>query len=166
MGLGQWIIIIILVAIIVFGFVAVFDFSKGVISNVYPTKGSVLHISDTDPFIVANVTRVIDGDTIEIEGGERIRFAIINTPEKWEEGWKEAKDYTTERCLGKIAVIDIDDNQDRTYGRLVGLVYCGGVEGYFINLELLSLQYAVVKPQYCKYSEFKDGILCQFVERE
>ena len=160
MGIIGWVIIIILVAIILFGFAAVFDFSKGVVRNVYPVnEGSVLHISDSDPFIVANVTRVIDGDTIEIEGGERIRFAIVNTPEKWEEGWKEAKDYTTERCLGKTAVIDIDNNQDRTYGRLVGLVYCG-VEGYFINLELLSLQYAVVMPQFCKYSEFKDGILC------
>jgi endonuclease YncB( thermonuclease family) len=155
MGLVQWVIIIILVAIILFGFAAVFDFSKGVIRNVYP-------IENTDePFIVTTVTKVIDGDTIEIEGGERIRFAIVNTPEKWEEGWKEAKDYTTERCLGKPAVIDLDNNQDRTYGRLVGLVYCG-VEGYFINLELLSLQYAVVMQQYCKYSEFKDGILCQF----
>jgi endonuclease YncB( thermonuclease family) len=163
MGLVQWVIIIILVAIILFGFAAVFDFSKGVVRNVYPANEdrSVLHISESDPFIVANVTRVIDGDTIEIEGGERIRFAIVNTPEKWEEGWKEAKDYTTERCLGKTAVIDIDNNQDRTYGRLVGLVYCG-VEGYFINLELLALQYAVVMPQFCKYSEFKDGILCQY----
>ena len=158
MGLGQWIVIIILVAIILFGFAAVFDFSKGVIRNVYPLEEQ----NAEDPFIVANVTRVIDGDTIEIEGGERIRFAIVNTPEKWEEGWKEAKDYTTERCLGKTAVIDLDNNQDRTYGRLVGLVYCGGVEGYFINLELLALQYAVVMPQFCKVSEFKDGILCQY----
>jgi endonuclease YncB( thermonuclease family) len=157
MGLVQWIIIIFLVAIILFGFAAVFDFSKGVIRNVYPIEEQ----NTEDPFIVANVTRVIDGDTIEIEGGERIRFAIVNTPEKWEEGWKEAKDYTTERCLGKTAVIDIDNNQDRTYGRLVGLVYCG-VEGYFINLELVSLQFAVVMPQFCKVSEFKDGILCQF----
>jgi endonuclease YncB( thermonuclease family) len=157
MGLGQWIVIIILVAIIIFGFAAVFDFSKGVIRNVYPSPPQ----QEESPFIVANVTKVIDGDTIDIEGGERIRLAIVNTPEKWEPGWREAKDYTTERCLGKTAVIDLDDNQDRTYGRLVGLVYCG-VEGYFINLELLALQYAVVMPQFCKVSEFKDGILCQF----
>ena len=155
MGLVQWVIIIVLVAIIIFGFAAVYDFSKGVIRNVYP-------IENTDePFIVSTVTKVIDGDTLDLESGERIRLAIVNTPEKCEEGWRAAKDYTTERCLGKTAVIDLDSNQDRTYGRLVGLVYCG-VEGYFINLELLALQYAVVMPQYCKYSEFKDGVLCQF----
>ena len=163
MGLGQWIIIIILVAIILFGFAAVFDFTKGVIRNVYPTTTTEI-IKDNEPFIISKVTKVIDGDTIEIEGGERIRFAIINTPERWEEGYKEAKDYTIERCLDNDVVIDLDDNQDRTYGRLVGLVYCG-VEGHFMNLELLALQHAVVMPQFCKVSEFKDGILCQY-ERE
>jgi endonuclease YncB( thermonuclease family) len=157
MGLVQWIIIIVLIAIILFGFAAVFDFSKGVIRNVYPHQTN----DESSPFIVSTVTKVIDGDTIDIATGDRIRFAIVNTPEKWEPGWREAKDYTTERCLGKDVVIDIDDNQDKTYGRLVGLVYCG-VEGYFINLELLALQYAVVMPQFCKVSEFKDGILCQF----
>lgn len=162
MGLGQWIIIIVLVAIIIFGFAAVFDWGKGVVRNVYPTiEKEEKENENNTPFIVSKVTRVIDGDTIDIEGGERIRMAIINTPEKWEEGWKEAKDYTTERCLGKDVVIDLDDRQDRTYGRLVGLVYCD-VQGYFMNLELLALQYAVVMPQYCKYSEFKDGILCQY----
>jgi endonuclease YncB( thermonuclease family) len=158
MGLVQWIIIIVLVAIIIFGFAAVYDFGKGVIRNVYPQQEN-----GDSPFIVSKVTKVIDGDTIVIENGEHIRFAIINTPEKWEEGWRAAKDYTTERCLGKDVVIDLDDNQDRTYGRLVGLVYCDK-EGYFMNLELLALQYAVVMPQYCKYSEFKDGILCAGIE--
>lgn len=155
MGLGQWIIIIVLLAIIIFGFTAVFNFGKNAFQNVYP-----IELKDNEPFIISKVTKVIDGDTIEIEGGERIRLAIINTPEKWEEGWKEAKNYTTERCLGKDVVIDLDSNQDRTYGRLVGLVYCG-VEGYFVNLELLATNNAVVMPQFCKYSEFKDGVLCQ-----
>ena len=155
MGLLQWVIIIILVAIIIFGFAAVFDWGKGVIRSAYPIE------EEGTPFIVSTVTKVIDGDTIEIENGERIRFAIVNTPERWEEGYKEAKQYTTERCLNKPVVIDLDDNQERTYDRLVGLVYCG-VEGYFINLELLALQYAVVMPQFCKVSEFKDGILCQY----
>jgi endonuclease YncB( thermonuclease family) len=150
--------IIVLVAIVLFGFAAVFDWGKGVVRNVYPTTD----IDNEDsPFIVSKVTKVIDGDTIVIENGEHIRFAIINTPEKWEEGWRAAKDYTTERCLGKDVVIDLDDNQEKSYGRLVGLVYCD--QGYFMNLELLALQYAVVMPKYCEYSEFKDGVLCQFI---
>ena len=160
MGLGQWIVIIILVAIIVFGFAAVFDFSKGVVRNVYPEL-----IKDNEPFIIGNVTKVIDGDTIDIATGERIRFAIVNTPERGQEGYQEAKDFTTERCLGKDAVIDLDSAQKPTYGRLVGLVYCYdpiNAESHFVNLELLEQGLAVVMYHYCKYSEFKDGILCQY----
>jgi endonuclease YncB( thermonuclease family) len=157
MGLGQWIVIIIFVAIIVFGFAAVFDFGKGVFRNVYPN----IEIKDIEPFIIANVTKVIDGDTIDIETGERIRLAIVNTPERGQEGYQEAKQWTTDRCLGEYAVIDIDDSQPLTYGRLVGVVYCG-VEGHFVNLELLQQDLAVVMYKYCEISEFKDGILCQY----
>jgi endonuclease YncB( thermonuclease family) len=157
MGLGQWIVIIILVAIIIFGFAAVFDFSKGVIRNVYPE----LIIKDNEPFIIANVTKVIDGDTIDIASGERIRFAIVNTPERGQLGYQEAKQWTTDRCLGKTAVIDLDSAQPLTYGRLVGLVYCD-VEAHFVNLELLQQGLAVVMHRYCEISEFKDGVLCQF----
>src|SRR5688572_14185473 len=109
MGLVQWVIIIILVAIILFGFAAVFDFGKGVVRNVYPITGG------DDEFIIANVTKVIDGDTIDIEGGERIRFAIVNTPERGQPGYQEAKQYTIDKCLGKDAIIDLDDSQPRTY---------------------------------------------------
>ena len=160
MSLVQWIIIIVLIAIIVFGFAAVFDFGKGVIRNVYPS--STVIIDHEQQFIIANVTKVIDGDTIDIEGGERIRLAIINTPERGQEGYQEAKQWTTDRCLGKEAMIDLDDNQPRTFGRLVAIVYCDVQELYFINLELLQQGLAVVMPQFCKNSEFKDGILCQY----
>lgn len=156
MGLGQWIVIIVLIAIILFGFAAVFDFGKGVIRNVYPEL-----IIDNEPFMIGNVTKVIDGDTIDLEGKDRIRFAIVNTPERGQEGYKEAKQWTSDRCLGKIAVIDLDDNQPLTYGRAVGLVYCD-VDGYFVNLELLQQGLAKVIPKFCKVSEFKDGVLCQY----
>ena len=159
MGLGQWIVIIILVAIIIFGFAAVFDFSKGVVRNVYP-----ILVQDNEPFIVGNVTKVIDGDTIDIQSGERIRFAIVNTPERGEAGYQEAKDFIIERCLGKSAVIDLDSNQKPTYGRYVGLVYCydDETETHFVNLELLQQGLAKVMTHFCKFSEFKDGILCQY----
>jgi len=163
MGLVQWVIIIILVAIILFGFAAVFDFGKGIFRNVYPTTtiAEIINVDSDKPFIVAMVTNVVDGDTIDIEGGERIRFAIVNTPERGEAGYQEAKQWVIDRCLGKTAVIDLDHNQPRTYNRLVGLVYCD-VQGYFVNLELLQQGLAVVMPRFCEYSEFKDGILCNY----
>jgi endonuclease YncB( thermonuclease family) len=155
MGLGQWIVIIILVAIIVFGFAAVFDFSKGVIRNVYPTT---LEIKDTSgTFIMSKVVKIIDGDTIDLESGERIRLALVNTPERYEHGYQAAKEWTEYRCLGKDALIDLDDNQQKTYGSLVGMVYC---DEHNVNWELVSLDLAVVMKNYCKFSEFKDDLLC------
>jgi micrococcal nuclease len=154
MGLGQWIIIIVLVAIIIFGFAAVFDFSKGVIRNVYPQI-----TNDTeDPLIMSKVVRVIDGDTIVLESGEHVRFAIVNTPEKGQEGWQEAKDWTSYKCLDKDVMIDMDNGQPLTYGRPVAAVYCdsGTKDGSyeFINYELIDLGFGVVMTNYCKVSEF------------
>ena len=39
------------------------------------------------------VKRVIDGDTIELESGERVRLLGINTPEKGEWLYEEAKKF-------------------------------------------------------------------------
>ena len=154
MGLIQFVIIIILIAIIIFGFAAVFDFSKGVVRNIYPEL--IIH---NEPFITGNVTKVIDGDTLDIETKDRIRLAIIDTPERGQLGYEEAKQWTTDHCLGKNAIVDVDDAQPLTYGRIVGLVYCGD-DAYFANLGLLQQHLAVVIPHFCKFSEFKGGVLC------
>src|SRR5687768_9045636 len=115
MGVIQGVIIIVLVIIIVFGFAAVFDFSKGVIRNVYPHDSTFVADSleeiiksgeITEPYILSEVTKVIDGDTIDLESGERIRFAIVNTPERGQAGYQEAKDWTEYRCLGNDALVD------------------------------------------------------------
>ena len=161
MGLVQWVIIIVLVAIIIFGFAAVFDFGKGVFKNVYPQI-----INDNEPFLIGNVTKVVDGDTLDLEGGERIRMSIVNTPERGHLGYQEAKLFTISACLGKEAFVDLDDGQPfPSYNRLVGAVYCDinndGVDLEFVNFELLQLGHAVVMKKYCKMSEFKEQ-LCQY----
>jgi len=151
MGLVQWVIIIVLIAVIIFGFAAVIDFSKGVIKKVYPT-----------PVITGNVVRVIDGDTLDLDTGERVRLALVNTPERGEYGYMAAKEWLEYRCLGKQATIDLDSGQKAgTYGRIIGLVYCGGDNNYFVNLEIIELRLGVVMMNYCKVSEFKNNIICQ-----
>ena len=39
------------------------------------------------------VTEVVDGDTIKIENGQKVRLLGINTPERSMDGYQEAKDY-------------------------------------------------------------------------
>lgn len=163
MGLGQWIIIIVLVAIIIFGFAAVFDFGKGVVRNVYPYPAE-----EYPTYIISKVVRIIDGDTILLENGDRIRLAIVNTPERGEPGYDDAVSFTTSLCLDKIAFVDIDNAQPPSYYRLVGAVYCS-VDNpydplpnhYFLNKALLVAGHAVVVDRYCEKSEFREELCIQ-----
>ncbi len=93
---------------------------------------------------------VVDGDTIDVEGVGRIRFVGVNTPERGERGYQEAKDFVTVSCLGKTVGLDIDNakHYDK-YGRVLAVVYVDGVN---LNAELLKRGYAEVL--YIPPSEF------------
>ena len=107
--------------------------------------------------IVSKVTHIVDGDTIDLASGDRIRLSIANTPERGQDGYSLATKFTKNLCLGKDAKIDLDDGQKKgSYGRSIGLVYCGE---HNLNEELIEGGYAVVWSRYCDVSEFSD-LLC------
>lgn len=85
---------------------------------------------------------VVDGDTIDVDSVGRIRFVGINTPEKDQQGYQEAKDFVKKMCLGKKVYLDIDDakHYDK-YGRVLAVVYVNGIN---INAALLKGGYAEV----------------------
>ncbi|UCG60706.1 MAG: thermonuclease family protein [Candidatus Zixiibacteriota bacterium] len=85
----------------------------------------------TDRF---TVTAIIDGDTMELGGGDRLRLLSIDTPEKDEPFYQEATDFLTEMALGKTARIEFADTRRDRYGRLLGYVY---IDGIFINEAIL-----------------------------
>ncbi len=101
------------------------------------------------------VTRVIDGDTLDlttIEGETiTIRLALIDAPETEESGFDRAKNLMTELCLNKNAEIDPDNNQGLTYGRTVAVVYC---EGTNVNESILENGFADIYQDFCDVSEF------------
>lgn len=124
-----------------------------ILAVIGPSFSEPEEYSQQDSFDLASkVIKVVDGDTIDLASGERIRLAIVNTPERGQEGYKEAKQFTTEKCLGKDALVDIDGKQKLSYNRIVAAVYC---EGVFINKELLDSGHAVVWKKFCSKSEFK-----------
>lgn len=91
------------------------------------------------------VTRVIDGDTVEIAGGQHVRYIGIDTPESVDPRkpvqcfGKEASQRNTELVLGKEVRL-VKDVRDRDqYGRLLRYVYIGDT---FINKELVVEGYA------------------------
>jgi len=80
----------------------------------------------------ANITWVIDGDTIETELGV-IRMLGINTPEKKEKGFEEAKLFLDKYVGNQVILESSGDNRDK-YGRLLRYAFVGGL---FLNKEVL-----------------------------
>ena len=104
------------------------------------------------------VTKVIDGDTLDVMTPERetitVRLALIDAPETNEPGFDEARNFMTEQCLDKNAEVDPDNNQGLTYGRTVAVVYCEGVN---VNKAILENGFADVYQDFCDVSEFADS---------
>lgn len=93
---------------------------------------------------------VVDGDTIDVDGVGRIRFVGVNTPEKGQADYQEAKDFVKSLCLGKTVGLDIDNaKHNDKYGRVLAVVYAGDTN---VNAELLKRGYAEV--MYIPPSEF------------
>jgi micrococcal nuclease len=105
--------------------------------------------------ITGSVTRVIDGDTLDIDG-TRIRLALVNSPETGENGYDEARRFTLELCpVGSQAVADEDDGQpEGSFGRVIAKVTCDG--GKVVNEELLQANMAVLVNNFCEVSEFRN----------
>ena len=74
----------------------------------------------------AKVKQVIDGDTLEIKSGERIRIANLDAPELNEPGGQAAK-RRLQRLLPRNTSIGISEPVAKSYGRPVRKVTKNGV---------------------------------------
>jgi len=88
--------------------------------------------------ITGVVTKVIDGDTIKVDG-QSIRFALASAPElgSYGAGVKETEFIQSICPVGSTALVDEDDEQTQgSYGRIVGVVYCNGMnlKNYWIQV--------------------------------
>ena len=100
------------------------------------------------------VTRVVDGDTLDGAVCGRIRLALVDTPETNEPGFGEAAAFTESLCpVDALMEVDIDAGQpwDTTGTRRVALVRCGGEN---LNARLLEEGLADVLTEFCAVSEF------------
>lgn len=104
------------------------------------------------------VTNIVDGDTldvIDIESKQiqRIRLALVDTPEKGEKLFDNAKDFTAGFCpVDSYVVFDEDDGQtDGSYDRIIGKVFC---EGKLLNENLLIHDLAKIDSKFCTESEY------------
>ena len=102
------------------------------------------------------VTDIVDGDTLDVNN-IRVRLSLVNTPERADSGYQEAKEFTESICpIGSKALVDEDDGQkEGSYDRLIGLVYCGN-ERQLLNEHLLNEGHAQIFGDFCGASEFSN----------
>ncbi|MEK7124306.1 MAG: thermonuclease family protein [Patescibacteria group bacterium] len=81
----------------------------------------------------AMVEYVIDGDTIIVEGGARIRLLGIDAREKGEGCYQEAKERLEELVLGKLVRLEKGQSDVDKYGRCLRFIF---YEAQNISLEL------------------------------
>ena len=102
------------------------------------------------------VIRVIDGDTIEIEGKIKVRYIGVNSPESEQCFANESYLENKKLVEGKTITLVRDVSDKDKYGRLLRYVYVGDL---FVNDYLITNGFAkimMIKPD-IKYSQqFKD----------
>lgn len=102
-------------------------------------------VNRTDPPEGARISRVVDGDTVELENGQKVRYIGIDAPETVDPRrpvgcfGKEASDKNKELVDGKNARFVKDVSERDKYGRLLRYVYIGNL---FVNEYLVREGYA------------------------
>ncbi|KKQ79119.1 MAG: Micrococcal nuclease-like protein nuclease [Candidatus Daviesbacteria bacterium GW2011_GWF2_38_6] len=140
-------LIIFTIAILVLGLLFLFSFRGDIIE---PVTTEVSKPEITSSGIL--VTKVIDGDTIEIEGEKRVRLLGVDTPETEDPRkpvqcfGKEASNKIKELLEGKRVILEKDITDQDKYGRLLRFVYLPLEDGtmLFVNDYLIREGYGQV----------------------
>lgn len=106
----------------------------------------------------AQVTRVVDGDTVELTDGRRVRYIGIDTPETVDPRkavqcfGREAANKNKELVEGKTVELEKDVSETDKYGRLLRYIY---IDELFINDYLVRQGFAYTSsyPPDIKYQD-------------
>lgn len=127
-----------------------------------PAKGELFYVE-----------RVVDGDTLKLSGGQRVRLIGVDTPEVHYSDklvrdaakshrdiktiqaiGKTASDFTKNLCSGKRVRLEFDVEKKDRYKRLLAYVYLE--DGTFVNAKILEEGYGQIMtiPPNVKYAEY------------
>jgi len=131
--------------------------SRGVDKKAPPRQDTAIEVSARDELML--VERVVDGDTLKLADGRRVRLIGIDTPEIHESSklyrdsrrtGKDAKaiqamgkrsfQYTKSLVEGKPVRLEFDVEPTDKYGRLLAYVYLE--DGTFVNAQIVRAGYA------------------------
>ncbi len=98
------------------------------------------------------VTRVIDGDTVVVSGGDHVRLLGIDTDERGDPCYKTAKERLEELVFNKEVYLEPDMDDKDQYGRLLRHII---LDGKNINLKMVEEGLAIARfyPENVKYKE-------------
>jgi endonuclease YncB( thermonuclease family) len=108
-----------------------------------------------DAVLAGRVTRVIDGDTLDVllaSGRVRVRLHGVDAPERDQYGGRQAQEWLRKRVQNRSVMLE-PVSQDR-YERMVAIVH---LEMAIVNLELVRSGNAWA---YRDYLRGTDGVLC------
>jgi endonuclease YncB( thermonuclease family) len=80
----------------------------------------------------AKIMRVVDGDTVELEDGRRVRLLNLDTPETVKPNTpvkcygKEASDFSKKYLTDKVVQLVADKEANDKYGRALRMIYLEG----------------------------------------
>ncbi|MEK7566943.1 MAG: thermonuclease family protein [Patescibacteria group bacterium] len=125
----------------------------------WPAKPAKIKHSATGNTETARVVKIIDGDTIEIEGGLKIRYIGVNTPETKDPRrgvqcfGKEASAKNQALVEGQMVWLEKDVGDRDKYGRLLRYVWVGN--NTMVNETLVKEGYAFASsyPPNVKYQK-------------
>ncbi len=147
------------------------DDSIGTIQNTQNWKASV-PLGQSQNYSDILVTRAVDGDTLVLETGERVRLIGIDTPEMHESSkldrdgnrsktdksaiqalGRRSYEFTRQLVEGKRVSLEFDIERRDRYDRLLAYAYLQ--DGTFINAEIVKQGYAslMTYPPNVKYAE-------------
>ncbi len=152
----------------------VFSFSEDKMEINYDSDKGKFTIPFGDSYNYSDilVKRAVDGDTLVLENGERVRLIGIDTPEMHESNklYKDSRrtgeDVTTIQKLGrrsygftkglvegKRVSLEFDVERRDKYGRLLAYIYLK--DGTFVNAEIVKQGYASLMtiPPNVKYAD-------------
>ncbi|MCB0197916.1 MAG: thermonuclease family protein [Anaerolineae bacterium] len=106
----------------------------------------------SDGLETVTVATVIDGDTIELVDGRRVRYIGINTPERGQPYYNEASEANRQLVDGRQVQLEFDQDTFDQYGRTLAYIWANGV---MVNREIIVRGYAnaFTVPPNVKYTD-------------
>lgn len=120
-------------------------------------SGTTSRTTESKEKFTAIVSKVIDGDTVKLQNGEKVRLLGINTPERGQPYYEESTNRLKELIENKEVTLEKDVDDKDQYGRLLRYIFLNG-ENVNVKLVKEGLATVYIIPPNVKYkSELKEA---------